>query len=72
MDFENNFNLDRILGSSNDNSETEFFPVISDEDQRSIEKFDMPDLLPILPLRNMVVFPGIVIPISVGAKNRSV
>jgi ATP-dependent Lon protease len=66
MDFEKNFNVDKIMGSPNDDSHSEFFPVISDESPENMEKFDMPDLIPILPLRNMVVFPGIVIPISVG------
>lgn len=60
------FNLDKILASDSERGETEFFPIISDEDQNSIEKFDFPELLPILPLRNMVLFPGVVIPISVG------
>jgi ATP-dependent Lon protease len=66
MEFMEEFNLDRILASEGEQSESEFFPIISDEDQDSIEKFNFPDLLPILPLRNMVLFPGVVIPISVG------
>ncbi len=70
MEFMEEFNLDKILASENEGGETEFFPIISDEDQNSIEKFSFPDLLPILPLRNMVLFPGVVIPISVG-RNKS-
>ena len=60
------FNLDKILASDNEGSDTEFFPIISDEDQSSLDDFSFPDLLPILPLRNMVLFPGVVMPINVG------
>ncbi|MBI9069787.1 MAG: endopeptidase La [Salinivirgaceae bacterium] len=60
------FNLDKILGSEKDGQDGEFFPIISDDDQDSIDKFKFPELLPILPLRNMVLFPGVVMPISVG------
>src|SRR3989339_505485 len=60
------FNLDKILATNSEGSDSEFFPIISDEDQESIDKFKFPELLPILPLRNMVLFPGVVIPITVG------
>jgi len=60
------FNLDKIFASEEEGGEAEFFPIISDEDQESINKFEVPELLPILPLRNMVVFPGVIIPINVG------
>ena len=64
------FNLDKILANEQDNNEGEFFPIITDEDQDSMNKFKFPELLPILPLRNMVLFPGVVMPISVG-RNKS-
>ncbi|MDA3890928.1 MAG: endopeptidase La [Salinivirgaceae bacterium] len=60
------FNLDKILASENEGGEAEFFPIISNEDQTSLDNFNFPDLLPILPLRNMVLFPGVVMPINVG------
>lgn len=60
------FNLDKIMANENESSEAEFFPIISDEDQSSLDNFNFPDLLPILPLRNMVLFPGVVMPINVG------
>jgi ATP-dependent Lon protease len=66
MEYMEEFNLDKILASENEGGESEFFPIISDENQESIDNFTFPDLLPILPLRNMVLFPGVVIPISVG------
>jgi len=63
------FNLDKIL-ASNDEGESEFFPIISDDNQSNLDNFKFPDLLPILPLRNMVLFPGVVMPINVG-RNKS-
>lgn len=46
--------------------ETEYIPLIGSEEEESIGKMNVPDLLPILPLRNTVLFPGVVIPITVG------
>ena len=46
--------------------ETEFIPLMSQEDEDKINKESTPDVLPILPLRNTVLFPGVVIPITVG------
>ncbi|MFD1553182.1 endopeptidase La [Putridiphycobacter roseus] len=46
--------------------ETEFVPLISDEEEDSMNKESIPEVLPILPLRNNVLFPGVVIPITVG------
>lgn len=44
----------------------EFFPVIADGDDASLRSPEVPEVLPVLPLRNTVLFPGVVIPISVG------
>ncbi|MDP2721390.1 MAG: endopeptidase La [Bacteroidales bacterium] len=46
--------------------DTEFFPLLSSEDEEMMNSEDVPSTLPILPLRNMVLFPGVVIPITVG------
>jgi ATP-dependent Lon protease len=46
--------------------ETEFIPLLSAEDEEIINAEDVPPVLPILPLRNTVLFPGVVIPITVG------
>lgn len=47
-------------------SETEFIPLLSSEDEEVMNNEDIPEILPILPLRNTVLFPGVVIPITVG------
>lgn len=47
-------------------SETEFIPLLSTEDEEAMNTEDVPESLPILPLRNTVLFPGVVIPITVG------
>jgi ATP-dependent Lon protease len=47
-------------------SETEFFPLLSSEDEEMMNAEDVPKEVPILPLRNTVLFPGVVIPITVG------
>lgn len=47
-------------------SETEFIPLLSSEDEEQMNAEDVPEILPILPLRNTVLFPGVVIPITVG------
>ena len=49
-----------------DSESHEFIPVLTIEDVRLSDENEMPEELPILPLRNSVLFPGIVIPITVG------
>ncbi len=44
----------------------EFIPLMSSEDEEKMNNEDVPGTLPILPLRNTVLFPGVVIPITVG------
>jgi len=52
--------------------EGEFMPLISieEEDEDRIDEV-FPDIMPILALKNTVLFPGIVIPITVG-RDRSI
>lgn len=47
-------------------SETDLIPLLTPEDEEEMNKEKLPDSLPILPLRNMVLFPGVVIPITAG------
>ncbi len=46
--------------------EAEFIPLLSSEDEELMNAEKVPEQLPILPLRNTVLFPGVVIPITVG------
>ncbi len=48
------------------NEDSEFFPLMSSEDEEEMNNEALPDVLSILPLRNTVLFPGVVIPITVG------
>lgn len=66
MSKKNNIIIPDIFLNNSINDENEFIPIITDEDDDSEEALKIPDLLPILPLRNTVLFPGIVIPITVG------
>ncbi|WP_075603407.1 endopeptidase La [Saccharicrinis aurantiacus] len=47
-------------------SEAEFIPIVSDETDEAEQDFDLPEELAILPLRNTVLYPGVIVPISLG------
>ena len=47
-------------------SETDLIPLLTPEDEEEMNNEKLPDSLPILSLRNMVLFPGVVIPITAG------
>src|SRR5674476_537132 len=46
--------------------EGDIIPIIADGDDGELEDVDVPDAIPILSLRNTVLFPGVVLPISIG------
>lgn len=48
------------------NENAEFIPLFSQDDEEAMNKEEVPTELSILPLRNMVLFPGVVIPITAG------
>lgn len=52
--------------SSLSDEETDYIPLMSVEDEELMNQEAVPELLPILSLRNTVLFPGVVIPITVG------
>src|SRR5215204_600321 len=52
--------------NEDDNDSPEFIPLLSQEEEDEMNKENTPEVLPILPLRNTVLFPGVVIPITVG------
>ena len=53
--------LDEITEESSD-----FLPIIGDEKELLNNDINIPDTLPILPLRNTVLFPGVIIPVNIG------
>ena len=59
-------NKPEILISGLSDDEPELIPLLTQEDEDSFNAESIPDVLPILPLRNTVLFPGVVIPITVG------
>jgi ATP-dependent Lon protease len=47
-------------------SDADLIPLLTPEDEEEMNNEALPELLAILPLRNMVLFPGVVIPITAG------
>ncbi|MCH1417855.1 MAG: endopeptidase La [Flavobacteriaceae bacterium] len=47
-------------------TEGDLIPLMTTEDEEALELEELPELVPILPLKNTVLFPGVVIPITVG------
>ncbi len=47
-------------------SEADLIPLLTAEDEEEMLNEELPSTLPILPLRNTVLFPGVVIPITAG------
>ncbi len=46
--------------------DTEFIPILTDESAPILKDDEIPSIIPILALRNTVLFPGVIIPITVG------
>ncbi|MEN8817336.1 MAG: endopeptidase La [Nonlabens sp.] len=64
------FSIDNLSLQEFD-QDAEFIPLLSSEDEEEMNNESVPETLPILPLRNMVLFPGVVIPITAG-RDRSI
>jgi ATP-dependent Lon protease len=58
--------FDEYRNFAKDDEEQEFLPMMSLEDEEVKENEQYPSILPLLPLKNTVLFPGVVIPITVG------
>lgn len=58
--------LDSLSLSNILNEDSELIPLMTPEDEELINSEEVPAILPILPLRNTVLFPGVVIPITAG------
>ncbi len=61
----------QLFSSEVMDNETELIPLFTAEDEEQMNAEKTPPELPILPLRNTVLFPGVVIPITVG-RDRSI
>jgi len=59
-------NFQDLIGGPIMEEDAEFIPLMSSEDEEQMNNEAFPEQLPILPLRNTVLFPGVVIPITVG------
>lgn len=60
------FEINDLRFQSLADEDTEFIPLMSAEDEEQMNNEPLPEELPLLPLRNTVLFPGVVIPITVG------
>lgn len=58
--------LDSLSLSNMLNEDSELIPLMTPEDEEIINNEGVPEILSILPLRNTVLFPGVVIPITAG------
>jgi len=59
-------NIDNLSLQHMLDEDSELIPLMTPEDEEEIKKESVPEILPILPLRNTVLFPGVVIPITAG------
>lgn len=66
MENQKNRGKQHIIRLGSMNQENEFIPIIMDGDDQELKNTQVPEMLPILPLRNTVLFPGVVLPITVG------
>jgi ATP-dependent Lon protease len=57
-----------LLGKSHGDENADYITLISDEDEELLSKTEIPSIMPLLPLRNSVLFPGVITPITVGRK----
>ena len=61
-----NISIEHFL--TDDNENTEFIPIISEENDMEQLESQSGDELPLLALRDMVLFPSVIMPITVGRK----
>ena len=52
-------------------TEADLIPLMTSEDEKALQDEELPNSVPILPLKNTVLFPGVVIPITAG-RNKSI
>src|SRR5574344_1002276 len=60
--------IEDLLSNNDKENNSEFIPVISDGDDHYVYKEGDGDNIPILALRNIVLFPGVIMPVALGRK----
>ena len=63
-------NLD-MMSLQNIDEDSDLIPLMTSDDEEAISKESLPKSLPILPLKNTVLFPGVVIPIT-ASRDKSI
>ncbi|MEX2435540.1 MAG: endopeptidase La [Balneolaceae bacterium] len=66
--FDQRFKIETAFEDQNEGFDDfeQAIPLMSEEEERKLTESEIPDNLPILPLKNTVLFPGVVVPITVG------
>ena len=62
----NFFDGDMFIGSDSIDGNSEFIPLLSAEEEQQMDAEKIPEEIAILPIKNTVLFPGVVIPITVS------
>jgi len=62
------FDLEKKISLIGGDEPGAIIPILDDDDSIEKKQDKFPDLVGILPLRNMVLFPGVILPIAVGRK----
>ena len=57
---------DHFFAGPMGDDEVEFLPILPDDDDLQSKQADIPEELPLLPLRNTILFPGVVLPITIS------
>lgn len=60
------FNLEDFDNQDQFDDFEQAIPLMSEEEEKKLTEAEVPDNIPILPLKNTVLFPGVVVPITVG------
>ncbi len=64
------YSIEDMMFMQEEGEGCEIFPIIEEHGEKPFDQ-EIPELLPLLPLRNAVLFPGVIIPITVG-RDRSI